>query len=56
MVIASEEYTLRENVYLKQELVLMLKLAGFRDISVRGDWTDEPATAEHEDLIFTAVH
>ena len=54
-LVASEEYTLRGNMYFKNELLLMLKVAGFGEISVRGDYTDEPATAEHEELIFTAI-
>jgi SAM-dependent methyltransferase len=54
-LIATEEATLRGNMYLKNELQLMLKVAGFRQITVRGDYTDEPATSEHEELIFTAI-
>ena len=27
----------------------------FREISVRGDYTEEPATADHKRLVFTAV-
>jgi hypothetical protein len=41
-------------MYMKNELLLMLKVAGFREITVRGDYTDEPATADSEELIFTA--
>ena len=54
-LVAAEEYTLRGNMYLKPELLLMLKVAGFREVSVRGDYTNEPATARHEELIFTAI-
>ncbi len=54
-LIAVEEYTLRESMYLKNELLLMLKVAGFREITVRGDYTDETATADHEELVFTAI-
>jgi len=54
-LIATEEYELRENMYLKNELLLMLKVVGFREITVWGDYTDEPATADHEELIFTAI-
>lgn len=54
-LIASEEYALRENMYLKNELLLMLKVAGFRESTVRGDYTDEPATADHGELVFTAI-
>jgi hypothetical protein len=53
--VASEEYTLRGNMYFKNELRLMLSMAGFRDITVQGDYTDAPATADHEELVFTAV-
>lgn len=54
-LIAAEEYRLRENVYFKNELILMLEVAGFREISVRGNYMDEPATADHEELVFTAI-
>ncbi|MCX6066625.1 MAG: class I SAM-dependent methyltransferase [Chloroflexi bacterium] len=55
MLIASEEYTLCGEMYLKNELLLMLNVAGFREIFVRGDYTDEPATADHEELVFIAI-
>jgi SAM-dependent methyltransferase len=54
-VAASEQYMLRENIYFKPEVLLMLSLAGFRDVEVSGDWSDVPATADHEDLIFIAT-
>lgn len=54
-LLAAEEYTLRGMMYFKNELLLMLTMAGFREVSVRGDYTDEPATADHADLIFTAI-
>ncbi len=54
-LIASEEYLLRGNMYLKSEVALMLRMAGFSRISVRGDYTDEPATADHEKLVFAAI-
>jgi SAM-dependent methyltransferase len=53
-LIASEESSLRGNIYFKNELLLMLKIAGFRQVTVRGDYTDEPATADNEELVFTA--
>jgi hypothetical protein len=52
---AAEEYTLREDIYFKNELLLMLKVAGFREITVHGDYTDEPPTADHKELVFTAI-
>jgi SAM-dependent methyltransferase len=54
-LVTAEEYTLRENIYFKHELLLMLKIAGFRQITVQGDYTDEVATADHIELIFTAL-
>lgn len=54
-LVASEELTLRGNLYLKNELVLMLQAAGLRDITVRGDYTDEPATPDSKQLVLTAI-
>ncbi|MEJ2600970.1 MAG: hypothetical protein P8Z00_21740, partial [Anaerolineales bacterium] len=53
--VASEEYTLRGNMYLKNEVLLMLRVAGFREISVRGDYSEETATAAHDELNFMAI-
>ena len=54
-VVTTETYTLHGNMYLKNEVLLMLRVAGFSEITVHGDYSDEPATLEHDDLIFTAV-
>lgn len=54
-LIAAEEYTLRGNTYFKPEVLLMLKVAGFSEITVTGDYTDAPATAESKEIVFTAV-
>jgi SAM-dependent methyltransferase len=54
-LVASEEYSLRGNLYFKNELVLMLEIAGFSEITVRGDYSDKPATPDHRDLILTAI-
>jgi SAM-dependent methyltransferase len=54
-LLASEEYVLRGNMYLRSEVALMLRVAGFSEISVLGDYTDAPATADHEKLIFIAI-
>lgn len=51
----AEEYILRGNMYLKNELLLMLKVAGFPHITVFGDYTEEVATADHEEIVFTAI-
>ena len=54
-LVASEQYTLRGNSYLKPEVLLMLQVAGFRDVTVRGDFVDQPATPDSERIVFTAV-
>lgn len=53
--VAVEEYALQGNMYLKNEVLLMLKVAGFRDIAVYGDYSDQPAAAESEEINFLAV-
>jgi SAM-dependent methyltransferase len=53
-LVASEEYSLRGNSYLKPEVELMLRVAGFSDIEVRGDWTDMPAAAASQQVVFIA--
>jgi SAM-dependent methyltransferase len=53
-LIKEEIYTQNLDDYNKDELVLMLEHAGFSDIQLFGDFSDEPATADHKDLIFIA--
>jgi hypothetical protein len=52
--IAEEEQSLSGLIYTKNELALMLQMAGFHDISVYGDYTDQAATAESEEIVFVA--
>jgi SAM-dependent methyltransferase len=40
--------------YGKNELLLVLERAGFSDVQIFGDYSDEPATADHKELIFVA--
>lgn len=54
-MVASEKYTLRGNMYFKNEVILMLRAAGFREITVYGDYSDEFATADHEELNLVAI-
>ena len=54
-LVATESYTLKESMYLREEVLLMLKVAGFGRVLVQGDFTNDDATAEHEELVFTAV-
>jgi len=41
--------------YSKNELVLMMQMAGFREIEVRGDYNDLPATADDGTLVFVGI-
>jgi hypothetical protein len=45
---------LQENLYFRNELLMMLEQAGFSDITVNGGYTDTSATAEHTMLVFIA--
>jgi hypothetical protein len=53
--VGSQEDTMHGTLYLPNEVLLMLRVAGFRQITVRGDYTDEPATPDSKELIFTAL-
>ena len=52
--VAEEDHSLTMRMYFKDELLLMLENAGFGDIEVCGDYTDQPATGDHETLVFIA--
>ena len=51
---AEEGHTLRESMYFRNELLLLLAQAGFGDVAVRGGYSDAAATAEHTMLVFAA--
>lgn len=53
-LLAEEERTLHGNIYFKNELLLMLRQAGFEHIVVEGNYTEEKATADHSELLFVA--
>ena len=54
-LLKEEVHTQKLDDYSKNELVMMLEHAGFRDIQIVGDFTDEPATADHAELVFLAT-
>jgi SAM-dependent methyltransferase len=54
-MVKEEIHTQKVGDYNKNELVLMLENAGFREILVSGDYSDEPATADHHTLVFIAT-
>lgn len=53
-VAAEEENTLKARSYFKQELLMLLAHAGFRDVAVYGNYTEEEATAAHGVLVYRA--
>jgi hypothetical protein len=52
--VAEEERTLQENLYFRNELLLLLAAAGFAEVTVQGGYTAVPATAEQTMLLFVA--
>jgi hypothetical protein len=54
-LLVEEIHTQGLDDYSKNELVLMLEHAGFSDIQIYGDYSDEPATADHKNLLFVAT-
>ena len=45
-IVEEEEHVLLERLYFRNELAAMLASAGFEDVEVLGDYTDEEATAD----------
>ena len=54
-VIRQEENVLLERRYFRDELVAMLALAGFADVQVLGDYTDEVASPDSDVLVSIAT-
>jgi SAM-dependent methyltransferase len=53
-LVADETHPIDLMFYFRDELVLMLEQAGFRDVRVRGGYADEP-DPEHDFLVFSAT-
>ncbi len=51
---ADEEHTLRECLYFRNELLMMLGQAGFEDIQVYDGYTEAEATGDSDVLVFAA--
>jgi SAM-dependent methyltransferase len=54
-LIGSQKYIQHRILYLPNEVLLMLQVAGFRDITIRDGYTDKSATSDSKELLFTAV-
>jgi hypothetical protein len=52
--VAAEEHVLRMSMYFTRELVSLLELAGFTDVTLRGDYTDEEPSPDTEFVVFVA--
>lgn len=54
-LVAEEQYPIDLMLYFKDELVLMLERAGFRDVEVRGGYDGAEPTPEHQFLVFSGT-
>ena len=52
--VAAEEHILKMSMYFTHELVSMLERAGFSDVTLRGDYTDEEPDADTNFVVFIA--
>lgn len=51
---ADDTYTLQSNYYFRHEMQLLLEKAGFTVEAVKGDYTDDDVTADHDTLVYFA--
>lgn len=52
--VAEEEHVLRMSLYFTHELASLLELAGFTDVTLRGDYTEKEPDADTEFVVFSA--
>jgi SAM-dependent methyltransferase len=52
--VAAEEHALTMRMYFRDELVLMLRNAGFEGVQVRGGYAGEEPTGDHDVLVYIA--
>ena len=53
-VVTDHIYPLTENLYFRNELRMLLEIAGFAIEAEHGDWTDALASAEHKVIVYIA--
>ena len=53
-LVRSELHTLHMRWYYKYEFIIMLEKAGFEDIHLYSDYTEEPATKESKSIVYGA--
>jgi SAM-dependent methyltransferase len=54
-IVKEEAYSLKENLYFVQEILLLLDEAGFSDVTVEGGYSGRPAVANDGVVAFTAL-
>ena len=54
-LLQEEIHTQMVEDYSKHELILMLERAGFHAITITGNYSNEPATADHHTLLFAGI-
>jgi hypothetical protein len=52
--VATEEHALTMRMYFRDEIVLMLRNAGFEKVEVRGGYAGEEPTPDHDFLVYIA--
>ena len=53
-LVGEEKRILTSNIYFKNEMLLMLRQAGFDEINLQGDFTEADATPEYGAVVFIA--
>ena len=53
-LLAVEEHSLSMRGYFRDELLLLLERVGFSSVDVRGDYSDEAPTNDHQMLVYIA--
>ena len=53
-LVAEEVFDANERWYFKQEMILMLEKVGFKDIEVKGNWSEEDFAEPHYSMVFVA--
>ena len=53
-LVAEDRRVLSMRMWFRDELVLMLRTAGFREVTVRGGYDDEEPRPDHDFLVFIA--
>jgi hypothetical protein len=51
---AEDKYQLDIGMYFKNEMLMMLEVAGFSDITVYGEHEDRPPTSDDDFIVFEA--